>query len=453
MAERRPVTVVVPIYGDERSLIACVRSLIATVDSARDSVLLVNDCGPDADAIEIALLDVVADRRGFRYERNAQNLGFVGTCNRAALELDRSGNDIVLLNSDTVTTPGWLDELGSVLHDDARHGVVCARSTNATIASLPHRLKDPSASRTLERSVQVADALRDRLPRYSYPPVAMGFCFLVRRDLIDRFGLFDDVFAPGYGEENDFCLRMGTEGYLSVMAHRVLVVHEGARSFQDSRRARLRADHERILITRHPDYTDRMRDYLWRTIDPVDSFADVLAPLRHEVGATERAPAVVVVAPDAPPVELATSIAALTHDVRLTIVTSARSVAAWQLAARISEVLVMGNEEGRVWDLALCDSPSTSEAALRAGHAAPRLGPLSLLTGQDAAGEVITAAQAPVDDKALRLRWSAEASLMWHAGIPRAPRPAFRRRVRFLLERRAPGMLALIRRAIRRSTD
>jgi GT2 family glycosyltransferase len=448
--ERRAITVVVPVYGDERSLIACVRSLIATVDNARDSVLLVNDCGPDANAIEGALVDVVAGRMGFRYERNAHNLGFVGTCNRAALELDRSGNDIVLLNSDTVTTPGWLDELSGVLHDDARHGMVSARSTNATIASLPHRLNDPTAARTLERSAQVAEALRDRLPRYSYPPVAMGFCFLVRRELIDRFGLFDEVFAPGYGEENDFCLRMGAEGYLSVIAHRVLIMHEGARSFQDSRRARLRADHERILIARHPEYTDRVREYLWCTIDPVDSFADVLAPPPQQFDAAYSPTTVIVVVPDAPTASLVTSIGALPNDLRLTVVTSARSVAAWRSAINGTEVLVMGHEEGRVWHLALCDSPASSEAALRAAHAAPRIGPLSLLTVRDALGDLITVARAPIDDQALRLRWVTDAGRMRGTSIPRSPRPLLRQRARLLLERVAPGAIGVVGRVLKR---
>jgi GT2 family glycosyltransferase len=420
---------------------------MSTVDTSYDRVLLLNDCGPDAEAIERSLLALIGDREGFRYERNAGNLGFVGACNRAVLELDDSGNDALLLNSDTVTTPGWLDELGAVLHDDPSHGVVCARSTNATIASLPHRLHDPSSPRTLERSSRVSEVLRDRLPRYSYPPVAMGFCFLVRRDLVDRFGLFDEVFAPGYGEENDFCLRMSAEGFRSVMAHRVLIAHEGARSFQDARRARLRAEHERILTARHPDYTRRVRDYLWCGVDPVDAFADVLAPPPLEAGMVAPGPAVVVVTPDAPRDALTTSVPALPDDLRLTVVTSARAAAAWRSIDGIGDVLELGHEEGRVWDLALCDSLAASEAALRAGHAAPRIGSLSLLTGTGGARALMTAARSPVDDELLRARWAADAGTMRATGIPRSPRPRMRARVRSLLERLAPGVLAAIRHA------
>lgn len=450
MASRRPITIVVPVYGDAESLMACLRSLIATVDTERDSVLLVNDCGPDADQIESVVLALVGDRPGFRYERNESNLGFVGTCNRAVLELDTSGNDILLLNSDTVTTPGWLDELAAVLHDDPRHGIVCARSTNATIASLPFRLRDPHSPRTLERTLSVAAELRDRLPRYSYPPVAMGFCFLVRRELIDRFGLFDEAFAPGYGEENDFCLRMRTEGFLSVMAHRAVVGHEGARSFTSARRARLRAAHERILATRHPRYSELVREYLWCSIDPVDAFADVLSPRTSTSEASEPHRAVLVVATERPRAAVANALSALAHDHRLTILTTPSMTRRWRAAVEAGEVLAFGSEEGRVWDLALVDSPPGSEAALRAAHAAPRLATLALLQAEHPSHEISVLADRAVDDQLLRSLWSENAERMLTHGVPRPSRPSLRARAISAAERVAPRLMGALRRVTNR---
>ena len=71
---------------------------------------------------------------GVDYVRNERNLGFVGTCNRAATELDRTDNDILLLNSDAELFPGTLQEMSAVLHLSEKHGVVTARSNHATIA-------------------------------------------------------------------------------------------------------------------------------------------------------------------------------------------------------------------------------------------------------------------------------------------------------------------------------
>ena len=444
---------------------ACLHSLIATMNTERDSVLVVNDCGPDVEAIERAVLDVVGARPGFRYERNPRNLGFVGTCNRAALELDESTNDILLLNSDTVTTPGWLDELSAVLHDDSRHGIVCARSTNATIASLPYRLRDPHQPRTLERTLSVATELTDRLPRYSYPPVAMGFCFLVRRELIERFGLFDEVFAPGYGEENDFCLRMANEGYRSVMAHRAVVGHEGARSFTSARRARLRAAHERILVSRHPRYSEQVREYLWCSIDPVDAFADVLTPdvltpdvlTPHALNPTASMSArgdehrgVLVVVTERPNTVVASALSAVATDHRLTILTRPTLTRRWRAAVATAEVLAFGSEEGRVWDAALDNSLPGSEAALRAAHAAPRLGTLAVLEAEHPSHELRALTDRPVDDQLLREQWSLNADRMRAHGVPRPTRPSLRVRAVSAADRVAPRLTAAVRTALKR---
>ena len=45
-------------------------------------------------------------------------------------------------------------------------------------------------------------------------PTAVGFCMYVRRECLLQTGLFrEDLFAQGYGEENDFCLRARHLGF------------------------------------------------------------------------------------------------------------------------------------------------------------------------------------------------------------------------------------------------
>jgi GT2 family glycosyltransferase len=274
----RPVTIVIPIYAHLPSLLECLESVRRNVDLSVHRVLLINDDGREADTIEARLLELIADEPSIDYVRNPKNLGFVGTCNRAVLELDNTDNDILLLNSDTVTTPGFLEELSGVLHTSPLHAAVCPRSNNATIASLPFKLRDPSVGRRASRTAEVHAELRDSLPRFSIAPVAMGFCILIRRELIREHGLFDTVFSPGYGEENDFCLRVGQKGFVSVIAHRALVFHASGVSFSGPRRDALRSSHEKILVARYPTYPATVRSYINKERDPVDVFADALLP-------------------------------------------------------------------------------------------------------------------------------------------------------------------------------
>jgi GT2 family glycosyltransferase len=273
-----PVTIVVPIYGDLPTLTSCIESLKHNVDLKRNRVLLVNDCGPDADIIEQSMLAQIDGWSSIRYERNERNLGFVGTCNRAAIELDQTDNDILLLNSDTVTTPGFLEELSDVLHLSPRHGIVSARSNNAVIASFPFPLRDPSTRYDSTRAAEVHAALSDTIRRYSISPVAVGFCFLIRRELIAQHGLFDNVFSPGYFEEFDFCLRMNEFGYSSIIANRVMVFHTGARSFVGEKGYSLLLAHQKMFVQRYPFFGRAIEAYMTLDRDPVDVFADVLVP-------------------------------------------------------------------------------------------------------------------------------------------------------------------------------
>lgn len=274
----RTTLVVVPVYGDLESLLRCVDGLVEHLDTDRHRVLLVNDCGPDADAIETALLGRIADRPGFRYERNDHNLGFVGTCNRAVTELDAGadGEAVLLLNSDAVPTAGFLDAMLAVLDED-RTGVVTARSDNATIASIPYRLTNRGAARTEARTRAVWDAIAPLLPASQVLPVAMGFCFLTRRELVTEHGLFDEAFAPGYGEENDYCLRIAAHGWLAKIANRALVLHAGGKSFAGNRSA-LRAAHQRELECRYPFLPDAVAAYQRHGTTATERFADVLVP-------------------------------------------------------------------------------------------------------------------------------------------------------------------------------
>jgi GT2 family glycosyltransferase len=361
----RPITIVVPVYGDLESLLACLASLKLTVDTRHHNVLLIDDHGPDSEEIVAAIHHHIDGVPGFRLERNSANLGFVGTCNRAAFELDTSGNDLLFLNSDTETTTGFLEELAAVLALSPLHGAVCPRSNNATIASLPFRLSDPSVGRAPKRTAEVHLALQSKLPRFTIAPVAMGFCILIRRELVERFGLFDNAFAPGYGEENDFCLRVAQHGFLSLLANRALVFHEGSRSFTGVRRSILRARHEQIITRRYPHYRDGVGIYQWARSDVADLFADVLVPSRS-------IPNVLLVmgAPDTDAVLASARLLVSTLAVKLTVAT-AHHIWPTHTSPRRGRVHDLSSVSG-VFDLAI-GSAQLNESALKVmDRSAPR---------------------------------------------------------------------------------
>lgn len=268
------ITIVVPVYKDWSTLKLCIESLKKYVGKEHQ-VFFMNDCGPDWKDLEEKIQTAIRGLDHFHYFKNDENLGFVKTCNRAALELDQSGNDVLLLNSDTMVTEGFLEEMSRILHLAEKHGIVCPRSNNATLLTVPvknnlGRLLEP------EESYRVYQQVRDSLPEYTPIPTGVGFAMLIKRRLLDEFGLFDEIYGKGYNEENDFCMRVNQYGYNVVMANRAYVFHYEGKSF-GSTKAELDARNGAILRERYPYYPIIVDQYFNRDMDPVDYYADLLA--------------------------------------------------------------------------------------------------------------------------------------------------------------------------------
>jgi GT2 family glycosyltransferase len=252
------VDVIVPVYRGLAETLACLESVLASGDSIARRIVVIDDASPEPE-LSAALRALAAEGR-ITYVRNEENLGFVATANRG-LALNAQ-DDVVLLNSDTVVPPRFLDRLYRAAYADAAVATATPLSNNATICSLPR----PPGSEGLpygldlaaiDALVQAANAglVRDI-------PTAHGFCMFIRRAALDDVGLFDvATFGAGYGEENDFSLRALQRGWRNVCAADLFVEHKGALSFGESRQALIAGNLAKVEA-RYPYYHDLVADFL-----------------------------------------------------------------------------------------------------------------------------------------------------------------------------------------------
>uniref|UniRef100_N2ARY2 Glycosyltransferase 2-like domain-containing protein n=1 Tax=Eubacterium plexicaudatum ASF492 TaxID=1235802 RepID=N2ARY2_9FIRM len=272
-------TIIVPVYKDWDSLKICINSLKKNVD-ARHKVLFVNDKGPAWHDMEGKIKKSIAGCPNFSYFVNKQNMGFVKTCNRAVYELDQTGNDILLLNSDTQVTDGFLEEMLEVLYACEKHGVVCPRSNQATILTIPVK-NNIGRALEAEASYSVFRQVSPLLPRFSVIPTGVGFAILIKRELVERFGLFDEAYSPGYNEENDFCMRINQYGYSAVMANRAYVYHFESKSF-GAGKYEIDSRNHKMLIEKYPYYDAAVDGYFKHSMHPAEYFADLAADHVYE---------------------------------------------------------------------------------------------------------------------------------------------------------------------------
>ena len=247
----RSLLVVLPVFGNAELAIEGLRSFAPEAQSASDRVIVVNDRGPESVQVDAALRRELATYpESFRLVTNSGNLGLVETLNAALGSVKIENYDVLLINSDTVVTPGAISEMRRILRGDDNTGIVCPRSDNASLASVPHLagLSRADASREFARWATTQ-------PESITVPTAVGFSMVVRGELFREFGLFDTVFSPGYGEENDFSMRVRRGGWRVALANRALAFHVGGASFGRERAAELQLRNELVFRRRYPRYT------------------------------------------------------------------------------------------------------------------------------------------------------------------------------------------------------
>jgi GT2 family glycosyltransferase len=247
--------VIIPVYGNREATLACIDAVLATIDDTA-RLVVVDDASEDP-ALSDALDVLEADGR-IQLLRNAQNQGFVVSANRG-LRLHPT-HDAVLLNSDTRVFDDWLPHLRAAAYSAPKVGTVTPLSNSGSIASYPHAAGaaiDPQAAAALH--ALAASTLAETRVEI---PVGVGFCLYMRRDCLRDVGALDAaVFAKGYGEETDFCLRARKKGWSHRLAADVFVYHAEGVSFGGRRDALLDRS-QRLINLCYPGYDRFIASFL-----------------------------------------------------------------------------------------------------------------------------------------------------------------------------------------------
>lgn len=256
-------TDIVPQHKDPIDIIVCVHNALEDVERCLQSILkhttlpyriILVDDGSDSPT-EVFLKKFKENYPDLILIRNDEAKGYTFAANigmRAS-----TAPYFILLNSDTIVTPGWVDRLYRAMQLDNSIAVVGPLSNTASWQSIP-RLADNGdwADNPLPQGVTV-EKMAELVAEYSgylFPevPLLNGFCMMIRREAVDKVGLFDEeTFGQGYGEEDDFNLRVGYAGLKKVIADDTYIYHAQSKSYSFEKRMRLSAISGEKLKKKH----------------------------------------------------------------------------------------------------------------------------------------------------------------------------------------------------------
>jgi len=175
--------------------------------------LLIVDNGSEEDVR--AFLQAVTPRGAIQeivVLQNETNEGFPRGMNRG-IAASRAPF-VCLLNNDLRFTVGWLQEMIDVAQATPSVGVM--NPTSSTFGNYPPKGMSLQA---------YADRLQQSHGQYVEVGMCIGFCMLIKRDVLDRIGGLSEEVERIFFEDEDFCMRAQQVGYQCVVAEGCYVYH------------------------------------------------------------------------------------------------------------------------------------------------------------------------------------------------------------------------------------
>lgn len=206
----------------------CVESIFAHGSALAFEVIVV-DNGSDAD-VGAWLRTVEGAHANVRHLRFAEPIGFAPAVNAGAAAA--TGDALIVLNSDTIVTAGWMDHLHRALMADPSLGAVSPTTNHAgEPAQMDYGTIDLGPTRAM-----AAAGANTREPYVLHLPQRITFfCVALRRAVWERFGGLDESYKVGNYEDDDLCLRLRMGGYRLGVALHVFVYHHNNATFTANR--------------------------------------------------------------------------------------------------------------------------------------------------------------------------------------------------------------------------
>ena len=236
-----PVTVLVPVYEGYEETLACLHSVVASRAHHQTpfELLIVNDASPNQALVEA--LETFAQQHAATLLHQPTNQGFINTVNRGLAH--SAGQDVVLLNADTLVHGDWVDRLQASAYQHANTASVTPLTNNGELMSLlgpcsPADALTPGQLASLDNAA--AKANKDLNDASVAINTGCGFCLYLRHDALAALGGLDPALTRGYGEESDWSYRAEAHHWQHRGALNVVVAHQGGISFGSEKRLRVK---------------------------------------------------------------------------------------------------------------------------------------------------------------------------------------------------------------------
>ena len=220
MLQNRKTSIIILTYNNLIYNQICVDSIRKYTKEDTYEIIIVDNCSTDGTR------EWLKNQKNIVVILNEENVGFPKGCN-IGIANSNSENDVLFLNNDTIVTPRWLDNLKICLYSNDKVGATASISNNCSnYQSISVPYSDVSDMMTFADSNNITNP-----EKWEQKSRLVAFCMLVKRDVLNKVGLFDERFTPGNFEDDDLCMRIVEVGYKLMLCNDSFIHHFGSSSF------------------------------------------------------------------------------------------------------------------------------------------------------------------------------------------------------------------------------
>ncbi|MCY9664840.1 glycosyltransferase [Paenibacillus alginolyticus] len=214
--EKPLVSIIIPVYNQWDYTYSCLKSIAINTNSITYEVIIADDMSTDETTHITSYIENIS------VVRDGGNRGFLLNCNNATKHA--KGKYIFFLNNDTNVQENWLKYLVDLVENNSKIGMVGSK-----LVYPDGRLQEAGGIIWNDASGWNYGRLDDpRKPEYNYVKEVdyiSGAAIMIRADLWNVIGGFDERYVPAYFEDSDLAFEVRKQGYKVVLQPKSIVVH------------------------------------------------------------------------------------------------------------------------------------------------------------------------------------------------------------------------------------
>ena len=210
------VSIIVPVYNQWKYTYSCIDAIKKHTEGIAYEIIVVDDVSTDETKQIKSII------KNLRVLRNQKNMGFLKSCNKAA-KLAK-GEYLVILNNDTLVQQHWLQYLIELIETDKTIGIVGPKFIYPD-----GRLQEAGGiiwkDATGWNFGKFEEASK---PEYNYVKEVdyiSGACIMIKKELWEKVGGFDEIYAPAYFEDADLAFTVRQHGFKVIYQPKSIVTH------------------------------------------------------------------------------------------------------------------------------------------------------------------------------------------------------------------------------------